>query len=940
MAPSNRLVLLLQLLSWTSVGLACFCDKYPWGSWSACSRTCNHGTQYRHRAFQYDSYYWKASCAQMCPKSESRACNQQSCAINCVLTDFGEWSDCSPCAKKQFRTRSVQRPSQFGGAACSEELTEERPCYPSRECKLPPVDCKDKFKCDNGRCIDTTLMCNRQNDCVDNSDERDCVDLKTVCPGGVEKRPAPGSDVVGNGFDAIAEELRGAVLDNMFMGGVCNIKRPRNTVLYHRVPHNFASFDIKAAVPEDFNTEPHQLHVQPIDLKRTSETATSIPNRPRSSFFFFFPLFFASTRSKHLSSSNKEAFEASKKTDSKFLRVHQVLPVSTFTMKEQGDLVLSQPFLQFLHALPVEYNYALYREIFQRFGTHYYGSGTLGGHYDLLYQYKREELKSTVQTEEQISTCLGHEVAWTIILYTEYRSVTRCSDNRMTEKHEGSYVRSSMKSFSMVKGGRAREAAALAWGGQGSIPDRRSYKNWADSVLENPSVVESKVLPIIDLVRGIPCAATKRRHLRKALLQYLDEFDTCKCAPCPNNAKPVLSGTECKCVCQTGTYGTNCEIRAPDYTSEQVDGYWSCWGPWSRCTGSMKRHRTRQCDNPAPLKGGKPCEGSKRHEEACHISIFAKQETCDNDDDYTVGWVDKLPPGVQGCLRPQRPANSFLRKAKQYYDFGEEEEFLCYTGFELEGYQFVTCRPDGTWSEPTGSCIRKLCLPPDIPDDMTVSPDKDQYRVGESLGLNCNDPTLLPVPSGLYRCSDSLTWEPPLPADLRCTNEDPFVPDGQCRPGEKLQNSQCVCIERESCLSHPASLCVLNTNIDALVSMSLCLFHAGRCHGDPFFFVSEGECDAVDLSKLEWAKFRAQISSKSSVQEPCDLDTCYEWETCSQSKCVCKAARECPRPQNHMFCVKLTRTQRKRSMDLCSMAIIKCVSYQFEILNEGNCESR
>lgn len=76
-----------------------------------------------------------------------------------------------------------------------------------------------------------------------------------------------------------------------------------------------------------------------------------------------------------------------------------------------------------------------------------------------------------------------------------------------------------------------------------------------------------QALPIVDLVRGIPCAVTKRRHLRKALLQYMDEFDTCRCAPCPNNARPVLSGTECKCVCQTGTFGRDCEKRAPDFTS-------------------------------------------------------------------------------------------------------------------------------------------------------------------------------------------------------------------------------------------------------------------------------------------------------------------------------------------------------------------------------------
>lgn len=83
-----------------------------------------------------------------------------------------------------------------------------------------------------------------------------------------------------------------------------------------------------------------------------------------------------------------------------------------------------------------------------------------------------------------------------------------------------------------------------------------------------------QLLPIIDLVRGVPCAVTKRRHLRKALLQYLEEFDTCKCSPCPNNARPVLSGTECKCACQTGTYGTNCEKRAPDFTSGRVRQKW------------------------------------------------------------------------------------------------------------------------------------------------------------------------------------------------------------------------------------------------------------------------------------------------------------------------------------------------------------------------------
>ncbi|XP_071769942.2 complement component C6 [Centroberyx gerrardi] len=939
MAHTSRcLLLLLQVLGWATISLGCFCDRYPWGSWSACSRTCNYGTQHRHRNFQYDDYYWKSSCAQLCKKSDSRACNEQTCPINCLLTEFGPWSDCSPCAKKQLRTRSVERPSQFGGSACSVELTEERPCYPSTECKLAPINCKDNFQCENGRCINSTLTCNRQDDCGDNSDERNCDDFKIVCP--ADKRVAPGADLVGNGFDAIAEEPRGAVLDNMFMGGSCIIKRPQSTLLYHRIPHNFESFEIKVGVPDDFRTDPQPLQAESVTVK----TSGSSGSQRDFDTMFFFPIFFFARRSKSFVSSNKYAFEASKKKDSQFIRVHQLLPVSKFKVRDSGDVVLSGPFLQFLHALPLDYNYALYRDIFQRFGTHYYSSGTLGGHYDLLYQYSREELKSSGETVERTKGCLARETTWTIIIYTQHSSANRCSDNRMTEKYEGSYVQAAEKSFSMVKGGRAREAAALAWERKGATPDQASYRNWAKSVIDNPAVVDFELRLIINLVRGIPCAVTKRRHLRKALIQYLEEFDSCKCAPCPNNARPVLSGTECKCICQTGTFGSNCETRAPDFTSEEVDGYWSCWGPWSPaggCGAAMKRHRTRRCDNPAPLKGGQACEGPARQEEPCHISFFQKQDTCDNDDDFTIGWRDELPPGVEGCLRPQAPANSFLRKGKQYYAFGEDEEFQCFTGFDLDGFQYINCLPDGTWTQPRGSCLRKVCYPPEVPDGMTLYPNKEEYTVGQTVGINCVEAGLMPLPRTIYSCSSSLTWEPPLPADLRCTDENPFVPESQCDPGQKLEGAECVCIQRESCLSYQEALCILNVDLGVAVSMSLCSFHAGRCHGDPLFFINEGLCDEGDTAKLEWAKFRAEMASKSAAQVPCELDTCYEWETCSAfKKCECKAARDCPRDDERMFCLKLIKTQRTRSMNLCSMAALKCANYDFEILNEGLCESR
>lgn len=78
--------------------------------------------------------------------------------------------------------------------------------------------------------------------------------------------------------------------------------------------------------------------------------------------------------------------------------------------------------------------------------------------------------------------------------------------------------------------------------------------------------------------------------------------------------------------------------------------------------------------------------------------------------------------------------------------------------------------------------------------------------------------------------------------------------------------------------SQPENLCILNKDLGLAVSMSLCSFQAGLCHDDPLFFVHEGACDPA---KVEWAKFRVSLAAKSSVRQPCGLDTCYEWETCS-----------------------------------------------------------
>ena len=47
-----------------------------------------------------------------------------------------------------------------------------------------------------------------------------------------------------------------------------------------------------------------------------------------------------------------------------------------------------------------------------------------------------------------------------------------------------------------------------------------------------------------------------------------------------------------------------------------VDGAWAQWSKWSSCGPDCRQHRTRSCDSPAPVNGGKFCQGSVNLESA------------------------------------------------------------------------------------------------------------------------------------------------------------------------------------------------------------------------------------------------------------------------------------------------------------------------------------
>ncbi|XP_043925731.1 complement component C6 [Protopterus annectens] len=879
--------LLIIFLS-TVIGqsFACYCEHYPWGQWSGCSRSCNYGTQTRSRQIVFDEHYKKNFCDRLCTLHEQRACNQQACPINCQLGDFGTWTDCDPCVQKQFRTRSLIRASQFGGQACSSPLVDWRKCYPSKLCKIEELDCKNKFQCDNGRCIPKSLKCNNENDCGDNSDENDCIRKSQVCTRKFESIPS--AQLMGAGYNLMAGKMLGEVLDTTFNGGKCNRVKSNDTLKTYRIPDILESFSFEVPrLAEDENNDDDiksDVYSSLIDLadgKSGSDTSSSSGHSK-----FWFPIFFSSkTSSRRTGESQfKTAVKASQKKDSKFIRIHKIITVSKFKMKST-DLHLSEPFLKAIDNLPLEYNYALYSRIFDDFGTHYLTSGSMGGTYDLLYQYSSEELKNSGLTNWEASECVRTETVRRILFWKKRTVRTRCETNKLSEKYDGSFLQSSERSISLVKGGKAEQAAALAWEKQGAFPSNKIFTEWVESAKDNPVVVDFELAPIVNLVKNVHCAVTKRRNLEKAIIEYMEKFDPCRCSPCANNGRAVLSGTECLCVCQAGTYGDNCERRAPDYNSVAVDGYWSCWGPWSSCDSSYTRKRRRECNNPSPLNGGKPCQGLQEEVMDCYFSLFKDEGAiCINDDEARKEVDPKGQPdeesGLSGCPKPDPPENGVLRNERARYSVGDQVEILCLSEYERVGYPFYRCLPDGTWKQETLQCKKKTCQRPALSADVSVTPYKIEYGIGETMRLSCPGGMAV-TGSTSYTCGSDLSWTPPVMREISCARALPSPEESGCKLGEKRVGAECICMSpEEDCRTYYSEdLCVLDEVAEKSIIVSACQYFAEKCLGQKkLHFLSVGTCSNIDL---EWAIQRAKLSKTSTMSNVCGYDHCYDWEKCS-----------------------------------------------------------